>query len=204
MTSQLKNCQKSEKSSKSLKSLKGLKNLQKPLVWRNVYQSTNSSSIRYEEFELPLEFWQFFKFFLLKSRSFFNTKFGAIVVKAKLMKLLMLCYVFSAKEPVSFKPLCTKKTRGLYSQYLYIVGRTPATTQFLLLFDRLMLEGFIDGFHDGISTERASVTIWPLSLLVYTISECRMHLEVFIPTDSIISIWDLIYTSKFYSSYPSA
>ena len=49
-----------EKLSKSLKSLKGLKNLQRPSVWKNVYQSTNPPSIGYKELELLLELWQFF------------------------------------------------------------------------------------------------------------------------------------------------
>ena len=158
----------------------------------------------YEELELPLEFWQLFELFLLKFRSSLNTKFRAIIVKAKLIELLMLCYVFSPKEPVSFKPLCNEKTRGLYSQYLHIAGRTPATTQSLSSFDQLTLEKFIDGFHDGISTERAPVTIWPSLLSVYTMSRCRMHLEVFIPTDSIVGVRDLVYTSKFCSSCASA
>ena len=58
-----------KKLSKSPKSLKGLKNLQRPLVWRNIYQSTNPPSIRYKELEFPLEFWQFFKLFLLGPKS---------------------------------------------------------------------------------------------------------------------------------------
>ena len=41
---------------------------------------------------------------------------------------------------------------------------------------RLTLEEFINGFYDVISTLRAPVTIWPLSLLSYTMSRCRMHL----------------------------
>ena len=49
----VKKSSKVEESSKSPKSLKGLKNLQRPSVWRNVYQSTNPSSI--EKLELPLE-----------------------------------------------------------------------------------------------------------------------------------------------------
>ena len=75
------------------------------------------------------------------------------------MELLMLCYVFSSKEPVSFEPLCIEKTRGLYSQYLYIAGKIPAMTRSLSLFDQLTLEEFINGFHDGISIKRAPVTI---------------------------------------------
>ena len=49
--------QKFEKLSKCLKSLKGLKNLQKPLFWRNIYQSTDPLSVyRYKELELTSEF----------------------------------------------------------------------------------------------------------------------------------------------------
>ena len=47
-------CRKIVKKSKKLQKLK--KNLQRPWVWRNIYQSTNLPSIRYEELELPLEF----------------------------------------------------------------------------------------------------------------------------------------------------
>ena len=39
------------------------KKLQRLSVRRNVYQSTNPPSIGYEELELPLELWQFFKLF---------------------------------------------------------------------------------------------------------------------------------------------
>ena len=35
-----------------------------------------------------------------------NTTFGAIIIKAKLMKLLMLSHVFSFEEPVFFNHLC--------------------------------------------------------------------------------------------------
>ena len=41
------------------------KKLQRLSVWRNIYRSTNPLSIKYEELELPLEFKQFFKLFLL-------------------------------------------------------------------------------------------------------------------------------------------
>ena len=46
---------KSQRIVKESKSFKGLKNLQRPSVPRNVYQSTDPPSIRYKEFELPLE-----------------------------------------------------------------------------------------------------------------------------------------------------
>ena len=63
VTSQSKSCQKVKESSKKSKSFKGLKSLQKLLVRKNVYQSTNPSSIKYEELELLLELCQFFKLF---------------------------------------------------------------------------------------------------------------------------------------------
>ena len=48
--------QKVEKLSKSPKSLKGLNNLQRPLVWKNVYQSTDPPSVyRYKELKLTSE-----------------------------------------------------------------------------------------------------------------------------------------------------
>ena len=53
------------KSRQKSKNLKGLKSLQRPSVWRNVYQSTNLLSIWYLELELPLELWQFFRLLLL-------------------------------------------------------------------------------------------------------------------------------------------
>ena len=65
LASPSKSCQKVEESSKSPKRLKGQKDLQKSPVWKNVYQSTDTLSIRYEELELPLELWQFFEPFLL-------------------------------------------------------------------------------------------------------------------------------------------
>ena len=61
----VKNLSKSRKIVKESKSFKSLKNLQRPLVWRNVYQSTNLLSLKYQK----LKFWQFFKLFLLGSRA---------------------------------------------------------------------------------------------------------------------------------------
>ena len=49
MANWLKSCQKVKKSSKSRKSLKSVKNLEKPSVWRNVYQSINLPLIRYKK-----------------------------------------------------------------------------------------------------------------------------------------------------------
>ena len=51
----IKKLSKIQKIVKKSKSFKDLKNLQQPLVWRNVYQSTNLPSIRYKELELLLE-----------------------------------------------------------------------------------------------------------------------------------------------------
>ena len=65
VASRSKNCQKVEESSKNPKNLNDLKNLQKPLVWRNIYQSTDPPPIRYKELELLLEFRQFFELLLL-------------------------------------------------------------------------------------------------------------------------------------------
>ena len=59
----VKKSSKSRRIIKESKSFKGLKNLQRPLVWRNVYQSTGPPSTRYKELEFPLELRQFFKLF---------------------------------------------------------------------------------------------------------------------------------------------
>ena len=40
-----------------------------------------------------------FSSFFVRPKSFFNTMFGAIIIKTKLIKLLMLCHIFSPKEP---------------------------------------------------------------------------------------------------------
>ena len=200
MTSWLKSCQKVEKSSRSPKKLQKSERFVKVIGSEErlpKYQSSVNWIWRTRASVRALTvFWALFA----GPSSSLNTKFGAITVKTMLMVLLVLCYVFSPEELVSFKPLCTEKTRRLYSQYLHIGRRTPATTQSLSSFDRLTLEGFIDGFHDGISTKRAPVTIWPSSLSAYMMSRCKMHLKVFIPTNSIISVWDPVYTSKFCSS----
>ena len=141
-----KSCQEVEKSSKSPKSLKGLKKLQRPLVRRNVYQSTNSPSIKYKELKLSLKVWQFFVLFCWARKlsqgcycsnyrqSTANRAADALLIidKAKLMELLMLCHVFSSKELVFFKLLCTKHlsaqhtssfyylSSGMYSEYFDI------------------------------------------------------------------------------------
>ena len=49
-------CQKVGESLKSPKSLKGLKKLQKPSIWKNVYQSTDLPSITYEELSFSSSF----------------------------------------------------------------------------------------------------------------------------------------------------
>ena len=50
--------------------------------------------------------WASVKFAGLESS--FDIASGLIMDKAKLMELLMLCHVFSPKEPVFFEPLCTE------------------------------------------------------------------------------------------------
>ena len=94
LASLVKKLSKSRKIVKESKSFKGLKNLQRPLVRRNVYQSTNPPSIRYEELKLPLKLWQFFELFLLGPKSSLEATSASIIDKAKLMELLMLYYVF--------------------------------------------------------------------------------------------------------------
>ena len=86
---------KSQKIIKESKSFKGLKNLQRLLVQKNIYQSTNSLSSGYEELELLLKLWQFFELFLLgpETLSILQT----ITNKAKLVELLMLCRIFLEK-----------------------------------------------------------------------------------------------------------
>ena len=82
-------------SSKSPKSFKGLKNLQRPSVWRNVYQNTDSPSIGNKELELPLQLSNsFLNSYFAGPRSSLNTTFGAIIVMAWLIEPPMLCHVF--------------------------------------------------------------------------------------------------------------
>ena len=57
--------------------------------------------------------------FFAKPKSSPDTIFGAIIVMAKVIELLMLCHVFSPEEPVFIKPFCTeflsaKRTFSLY------------------------------------------------------------------------------------------
>ena len=94
-----KSCQKVEELSKSPKSFKGLKNLQRLLVRRNVYQSTDPPSIGNEELELPLQLSDsFLNSFFAAPRSSLDTMFGVIIVMAKLIEPLMLCHVFPQRS----------------------------------------------------------------------------------------------------------
>ena len=98
-----KSCQESQKSVKKSKKPQRLEKLQILLVRRNVYQSINLPSIRYEEFKLLLEFWQFFELFLL------DLKALSIPLSIWLSsKQSWVSYCFYLKEPVFFKPLCTE------------------------------------------------------------------------------------------------
>ena len=74
---------------KESKSFKGLKNLQRPLVQRNIYQSTDPPSSEYEELK------QFFELFLLGPEALSIP--WTITNKAKLVELLMVCRVFPEK-----------------------------------------------------------------------------------------------------------
>ena len=96
----IKNLSKSWKIVKRQKTSK-LKKSQKLSVWKNIYWSTDFLSI--EEHKLPLEFWQFFELFFTRPKNFFNITFGVIIVMAKLMELLMLCYVFDFKKLIFFE-----------------------------------------------------------------------------------------------------
>ena len=80
---------------------------------------------------------------------------------------------------------------------------TPASIQLKNLLPRNTMEIYNYSQYLLIA-EKTPVTIWLSSLSAYTMSRCKMHLEVFTPTDSIVSVWDLVYTSKFYSSYSAA
>ena len=98
-----KSVQKSSKSRrivKESKSFKGLKSLQRSLVRRNVYRSTNPSLVhRYKELELTTELRQFdFLSSFCWAQDSLDTMFGAIIVKAKLVELLMLCRVFPQRS----------------------------------------------------------------------------------------------------------
>ena len=55
---------------KNPKNLKSLESLQKSLVRKNVYQSTDPLSIRYDKLKLLLELWQCFRLFLLGPEAF--------------------------------------------------------------------------------------------------------------------------------------
>ena len=124
------------------------------MVRRNVYQSTDSLSIRYKELELLLELWQFFKLLLLDPEALSRPFSVSIIVKAKLMELLMLCHVFSLKESVFFELLCTEFlsaqrtssfhyfSSGMHSEYSGIRTTQELATHFLPLpkFYRCALE----------------------------------------------------------------
>ena len=75
-----------------------LEKLQRSSVWRNVHQSPNLWLIWHKELELPLNLWLFFKLFFARPRSSLDTTFGAIIVMARLIELLMLYRVFPPEE----------------------------------------------------------------------------------------------------------
>ena len=83
---------------KESKSFKGLKNLQRLLVWRNVYQSTDPPPIKIRRTRVSVRALAVFRALFAMPKSFLDTIFGAMIVKAKLVKLLILCYVFFPKE----------------------------------------------------------------------------------------------------------
>ena len=68
------------------------KKLQRSSVWRNVYQSTNPSSIWYKKLKLPLEHWQFSRLFLLGLGALSIS--ALIISKTRLIEPLILCHVF--------------------------------------------------------------------------------------------------------------
>ena len=96
MVSWSKSCQKVEKPQRLEKS-------QRLSVQRNVYRSTDPPSIRYEELELLIKALSVFSSSFAGPRSFFDTTSGAITDKAKLVELLMLCYVFLGGTKKIFK-----------------------------------------------------------------------------------------------------
>ena len=113
-----KSCQKVKKSSKVEKAQKSEES-QRLLVRGNIYQSTDPPSIWYRELKLLLELWQFFELFFVRPRSSLNTTFGAIIVMAKLMGLLMHYHVFPQRS----------QTKPFYTEFLS-VQRTSSLRYF--------------------------------------------------------------------------
>lgn len=73
--------------------------LQRSLVWKNIYWSTNPPSIEYKEFELPLEVWQFFELLLLGPGALLILHLEQLPIRQKLIELLMLYHIFPPKKP---------------------------------------------------------------------------------------------------------
>ena len=76
------------------KSFKDLKILQRPLIWRNVYQSTNPLSIRYKKTRASVRTLIVFQTFFAGPKSSLDTSLKAITNKTKRVELLMLCRAF--------------------------------------------------------------------------------------------------------------
>ena len=121
-----KNCQKVKKPQRP-------KKLQKSLVRRNDFQSTDLTSIWYKELELLLEFWQFSGLFLLGPGAFSISV--SINSKTRLIEPLILCHVFlqrsQDKEKVlrHFGHLLFEFNPAIPSSY-WRCARSPLLLQF--------------------------------------------------------------------------
>ena len=251
--------QKVEELSKSPKSLKGLKNLQRPSVRRNVYRSTDPPSIRYEELELPLEFWQFFELFLLGP--------GALSIpfsnRLPTRQSEWSCWCSVAYFPRGARKIFELRTlesftsynqRSLCTKVCLQNARSPSTQILQMRSGRRRPSPesawWLGGCWGSCAPPRPAIATntcprvttragLPMSTnwkdtsqdsggiaYVYRLTShdlrgnklqfdprhCRltrwaggrMHLEVFIPTNSIVSVRDPVYTSKFCSSCAAA
>ena len=96
VANRLKSCQKVEKSSKRSKKPQRSRKTAKVIDLKERLSKYRSSVNK--KLKLLLELWQFFELFFVGPRSSLDTTFGAIIVMAKLMELLMRCHVFPQRN----------------------------------------------------------------------------------------------------------
>ena len=125
VASWLKSCQKVEKSSKSPKKPQKLKNLQISSVWRNVYRNTGPPLMKNSSFHYSAL--TVFRALFARPRSSLNTTFGAIIVMAKLMELLMRCHVFPPRSQTRPAIPSFYLRRARLSSATLALGYTPST-----------------------------------------------------------------------------
>lgn len=91
----------------------------RPQVQRNVYQSIYSLLIyKYKELKPTSELWQFgFCAFLARPKSYFNTMFRPIIVKARLIELLIPCHVFLLRNQSPHRVFVYKNACFLFDKF---------------------------------------------------------------------------------------